>query len=151
MILKDLDTDNKTLIDDYIENNHDAKLQSRSRLETLNGETKIIQGYRLPTKLIFYNINNGRYKKEYFNLARKYGGDLDPRKPEEAKKIQNLLLTLGEKDGGMVLGHTPHYNITSQCRKKLWFADVGLSRAFNDKMYNKIQILEILNNEPRVI
>ena len=69
MILRNLDTDNKTLIDDYIENNPDAKLQSRSRLETLNGETKIIQGYRLPTKLIFYNINNGRFKKEYINLS----------------------------------------------------------------------------------
>ena len=97
--MNNLDTANKTLIDNYIENKPDAKLEGRSRLESLNGETKIIQGYRLPTKLIFYNINNGRYKKEYFNLARKYGGDLDTRKPEEAKKIQNLLLTLGEKDG----------------------------------------------------
>ena len=99
MILRDLDTGNKTLIDDYIENNPDRKLGGRSRLESLNGETKIIQGYRLPTKLIFYNINNGRFKKEYINLVRKYGGNLDSRKPEDAKKIQNLLLTLGEKDG----------------------------------------------------
>ena len=99
MILSDLDTDNKTLIDDYIENNPDRKLGGRSRLESLNGETKIIQGYRLPTKLIFYNINNGRFKQEYISLSRKYGGDLDSRKPEDAKKIQNLLLTLGEKDG----------------------------------------------------
>ena len=99
MILKELDTDNKKLIDDYVKNNPDAKLQGRSRLESLNGQTKIIQGYRLPTKLIFYNINNGRFKKEYINLARKYGGNLDSRKPEDAKKIQNLLLTLGEKDG----------------------------------------------------
>ena len=99
MILKELDTDNKKLIDDYVKNNPDAKLQGRSRLESLNGQTKIIQGYRLPTKLIFYNINNGRFKKEYINLVRKYGGNLDSRKPEDAKKIQNLLLTLGEKDG----------------------------------------------------
>ena len=62
MILKDLDTANKTLIDNYIENKPDAKLEGRSRLESLNGETKIIQGYCLPTKLIFYNINNGILK-----------------------------------------------------------------------------------------
>ena len=99
MILKELDTDNKKLIDDYVKNNPDAKLQGRSRLESLNGETKIIQGYCLPTKLIFYNINNGRFKQEFISLSRKYGGDLDSRKPEDAKKIQNLLLTLGEKDG----------------------------------------------------
>ena len=67
--MNNLDTANKTLIDNYIENKPDAKLEGRSRLESLNGETKIIQGYRLPTKLIFYNINNGRYKKEYFNLS----------------------------------------------------------------------------------
>ena len=98
--MNNLDTANKILIDNYIENKPDAKLEGRSRLESLNGETKIIQGYRLPTKLIFYNINNGRFKQEYISLSRKYGGDLDSRKPGDAKKIQNLLLTLGEKDGG---------------------------------------------------
>ena len=99
MILTELDTENQKLIDDYVKNNPDAKLQGRSRLESLNGQTKIIQGYCLPTKLIFYNINNGRFKQEFISLSRKYGGDLDSRKPEDAKKIQNLLLTLGEKDG----------------------------------------------------
>ena len=84
---------NIAIKDKYIENKPDAKLEGRSRLESLNGETKIIQGYCLPTKLIFYNINNGRFKQEYISLSRKYGGDLDTRKPEEAKIIQNLLLT----------------------------------------------------------
>ena len=58
---------------------------------------------------------------------------------------------LGEKNGGMVVGHTPQYNITGQCRDRLWFADIGLSGAFGNTMFNKIQILEIKNNVPRVI
>ena len=65
--------------------------------------------------------------------------------------LNNTLDLLGEKSGGMVLGHTPHYNITSQCRRKLWFADVGLSKAFGNDMYNKVQVLEIKNNIPKVI
>ena len=89
---------NKTMIDDYISQNPDSKL-NRTRIEFLNGETKTIEGYSLPTKLVFYNINNGRFKKEYINLVRKYGGDLDSQKPDDAKKIQNLLLTIGNSDG----------------------------------------------------
>ena len=35
-------------------------------------------------------------------------------------------------------------------RKKLWFADVGLSQAFGND-FNKIQVLEIKNGVPRGI
>ena len=41
----------------------------------------------------------------------------------------------------MVVGHTPQYNITSQCRQKLWFADIGLSQAFGTN-FNQIQVSE---------
>jgi len=92
--------DNKKLIDDFISKNPDSK-SPQTRIESLNGEQKIIQGYRLPTKLVFYNVNNGRFKKEYINLVRKYGGELDSQKPEDAKKIQNMLLSLGTPGGDM--------------------------------------------------
>ena len=65
--------------------------------------------------------------------------------------LNKTLDILGEKNGGMVVGHTPQYNITGQCRDRLWFADIGLSGAFGNTMFNKIQILEIKNNVPRVI
>ena len=65
--------------------------------------------------------------------------------------LNKTLDILGEANGGMVVGHTPQYNITSQCREKLWFADIGLSKAFGNKMFNKIQVLEILGNKPRVL
>ena len=52
----------------------------------------------------------------------------------------------------MIVGHTPHYNITNVCREKLYFADVGLSRAFTQHNFNKIQVLHIKKGlKPRVI
>ena len=64
--------------------------------------------------------------------------------------LTRTLNILKEKDGGMVVGHTPHKNITSVCNEKLWFADVGLSDGFGDT-FNNIQILSIINNIPQII
>lgn len=96
------------------------------------------------------NITQNEYdlifSKDSFFWNRFYAQNED-----KCEILNNTLDLLGEKSGGMVLGHTPHYNITSQCRRKLWFADVGLSKAFGNDMYNKIQVLEIKNNVPKVI
>lgn len=96
------------------------------------------------------NINQNEYdlifSKDSFFWNRFYANN-----ENKCQILNNTLDLLGEKDGGMVLGHTPHYNITSQCRKKLWFADIGLSKAFGNDMFNRIQVLEIINNVPRVL
>lgn len=89
-----MDSDNKILIDEYIENNPDSRLLN-SRKEIINGEIVRIPAYKLPTELVFYNIKNGRFKKEYSSLVIKNGGHLDPHDNIDRKKIQNLLLTLG--------------------------------------------------------
>ena len=89
--------DNKITIDSYISDNNDAKLNN-TRIEVLNGEPKQLQGYRLPRKLLFYNIKNGRFAKEYIKILRKQGGDLNPEDSDDAKKIQNLLLDLNPQD-----------------------------------------------------
>lgn len=52
------------------------------------------------------------------------------------------IINNGNSEGGMVVGHTPHNNITDVCRSKLYFADVGLSRSFGNE-YSNIQILHI--------
>jgi hypothetical protein len=88
--------DHKLLIDEYIQNNN-CKLED-SRKETINGEVIRIVAYKLPTELILYNIKNGRFKKEYRSLIKKNGGYLDPSNKIDRKKIQNLLLTLGNKN-----------------------------------------------------
>ena len=51
----------------------------------------------------------------------------------------------------MVVGHTPHQNIASDCNQRIWFADVGLSDGFGKDYFNNIQILHIENNKPKII
>ncbi len=52
--------------------------------------------------------------------------------------------------GGLILGHTPHSKITAECNKKLFFVDIGLSRAFPSSKYNKMEALLIeKNKKPR--
>ena len=66
--------------------------------------------------------------------------------------LNKTLDIVNKGSGGMIVGHTPHYNITNVCRQKLYFADVGLSRAFTQHNFKNIQILHIRNGEqPRVI
>lgn len=62
--------------------------------------------------------------------------------------LNETLQKIGSKNGGMVVGHTPHKNIKSNCNNRLWFADVGLSRAFGQI---NLQVLEIKDNIPRVL
>ena len=69
---------------------------------------------------------------------------------DKCSTLNKTLEILGEKNGGLIVGHTVHNNITSFCNKKLWFADVGLSPAFGESL-NNIEILEIVNNIPQVI
>ena len=71
---------------------------------------------------------------------------------ENRCEVLNRTLDLVKiKNGGMVLGHTPHNNITNYCRKQLYFADIGLSRAFGNE-FNKKQILHIkLGHKPVII
>ena len=67
--------------------------------------------------------------------------------------LNQTLDLLGNKSGGggMVVGHTPHQNIASDCNQRIWFADVGLSDGFGKDYFNNIQILHIENNKPKII
>ena len=84
MILTEINKDNKITIDNYISKN-DCKF-NQTRTEFLNGEPKILQGYRLPRKLLFYNIKNGRFALEYVKILREQGGALNPEDTKDAKK-----------------------------------------------------------------
>ncbi len=98
--------DNKTNIDNYIENNPHCKLELKSRTEIIDGESVVVPGYRLPLELIFYNIENGRFASQYTKLVRKNGGkDLDSTKKEDAKEIQKLLLELNPEDTNRTYVH----------------------------------------------
>ena len=66
--------------------------------------------------------------------------------------LNKTLDIINNGNGGMIVGHTPHYNITNVCRQKLYFADVGLSRAFTQHNFKNIQILHIRKGmQPKII
>ena len=64
--------------------------------------------------------------------------------------LQKTLDKLGNAKG-MVIGHTPHSNIQGNCDNKLWYADLGLSKAFGNKTFNNVQVLEIVNNTQTIL
>ena len=80
-------------IDEYIAQNPDAKLP-KTHSVIIKGENKDIQVYKIPLKLLFYNIKNGRFAAEYLELKEKLGRDLEPNKTEDKKIIQKMLLEL---------------------------------------------------------
>ena len=94
--MSDENENNKITIDSYIENSN-CKI-NQTRTEYLNGEPIVLQGYKLPRKLVYYNIKNGRFAKEYIKIIREEGGSLKPEIPEDAKKIQELLVSLKPND-----------------------------------------------------
>ena len=94
--MDNINSDNKIIIDNYIRD-HDCKI-NQTRTEFINGNAVILQGYELPRKLVFYNIKNGRFAKEYVKILRDEGGTLNPELEEDAKKITDLLLGLSASD-----------------------------------------------------
>ena len=85
--------DNKIRIDEYIGGNPDSKLETKFPI-SLKGVKKVLDVYRLPTEMLFYNIRNGRFAAEYKELVKNEGGDLRSENKNNANKIKNLLLDL---------------------------------------------------------
>ena len=64
------------------------------------------------------------------------------------------MLQMNRNHGGIVIGHTPQPNINSQCQRRVWRVDTGMSEAFGGRYETeRIEVLEILDNgrEVRVI
>mgnify|MGYP001187979494 CR=1 FL=1 len=89
--------DSKDRIDKYIKENPKSKQQEVVPL-ILQGQKKKIIVYRLPIKLLYYNIRNGRFAAEYASLVKKHGGELKAEDPNDAKKIKDLLLGLDKNE-----------------------------------------------------
>jgi hypothetical protein len=47
--------------------------------------------------LTYYNIRNGRFAAEYVDLVKNEGHELDPKNPNDSKKIQSLLMEIDPK------------------------------------------------------
>ena len=67
-----------------------------------------------------------------------------PKDPNYCRKVNKTLKLLNAR--GMVIGHSIHEKITSDCSNKLWKIDVALSRAFGNVSKNT-QCLEIISTK----
>lgn len=65
-----------------------------------HGELRQVIAYRLPIKLLVFNIRNGRFAAELIEEEKRLNRKLDPTKDEDVKVIQHLLLeqNKGETD-----------------------------------------------------
>lgn len=87
----DINTDNEKRIDAYIKDNSKCNLEFTEPV--LIQDMRVdVPVFRLPLSLIYYNIKNGRFAAEYKDLVDREQRPLDPSSPEDAEKIENLLL-----------------------------------------------------------
>lgn len=93
----DLNDNNKIHIDKYIQENPNSKLDTPFPIY-LKGERKILNVYKLPIDMLFYNIRNGRFAAEYKELEKIEGGSLRPENPNDAIKIKQKLLDLDKTE-----------------------------------------------------
>lgn len=88
--------ENKIALQKYIDDNVAARTGETVPI-MLHKKREVLVVYKIPLDLLIFNIKNGRFKSEYLEEKRKNGGrDLDPTNPDDAKKIQKLLLELND-------------------------------------------------------
>ena|SRR2546425_6445412 len=78
-------------IDAYIQQHPDAK-HDGPRPVFYHGKIHQLDVYRLPTKLLIFNVGNGRFAAELMAEEKRLGRRLDTTKPEDIKIISRLLL-----------------------------------------------------------
>ena len=83
-------------ISNYIKNNSSCKVVKPVTV-TLQGKQIDLQTYHIPLDFTYYNIKNGRFAAEYMDLIKKEKRKLDPKNPDDSKKIQLLLFDLDLK------------------------------------------------------
>lgn len=84
-------------IDAYVSNPQTFKDEPKLRVE-LAGQVHSLQVYRIPIKLLIYNIRNGRFAAELLEKERELNRRLDPTVHSDAKLIQKLLLNQNETE-----------------------------------------------------
>ena len=79
-------------IEQYLEENEDAKTEQTIALE-LNGEKKIFPALKIPIRLLFFNKENGRLTSLIAKYERE-NGKFDPISPSGEKILRGILLSL---------------------------------------------------------
>jgi hypothetical protein len=90
MIGMKINSQNAKKIDSYITDyKEQADLNDTEKVRIQDKVIKI-DVFRLPLDYLFYNIENGRFAKEYLNL-KKVTGELNPENSKDAKEIEKML------------------------------------------------------------
>lgn len=79
------------LISDYLREHKSAELDRKEPFE-IAGKRVNLAVIRLPLDKLYYNIKNGRFAAELHELEASEGRRLEPEKPKDALKIEELLL-----------------------------------------------------------
>jgi hypothetical protein len=90
-------TERELHIDVHIEKYPDAKLTNKEPV-FIHGKLQELEVFRLPTKLLVFNIGNGRFAAELIAQEKRLNRKLDTTKAEDAKVIQKLLLEQDETE-----------------------------------------------------
>lgn len=86
-----MNSENAKKIDTYIKGFGDTcKLNYPERVRIQDKMTEI-PVYRLPLNLLYYNVANGRFAKEYLNIKKQLGRELSSENPNDVKEIEKML------------------------------------------------------------
>jgi len=92
-----IDTARARQIGNYLEDPNNEAKDLKVRLE-LKGKIHTLPVYRVPIRLLIFNIRNGRFAAELMAKEEELKRKLDPTLAQDAKVIQNLLLTQNEDE-----------------------------------------------------
>jgi hypothetical protein len=89
-------TERELRIDTYIEQHPKAVLTDESVI--IHGKLEAVSAYRLPIKLLVFNIGNGRFRAELLATEKRLNRKLDATKENDIREIQKLLLEQDENE-----------------------------------------------------
>ena len=128
---------------------HGGLLPQHVTNRSISSINKLVRNVLKGTKSLDNLTNDEQellYGNDSFFWTRFYSNNAD-----KCEVLNKTLDIVSSKNGGMVVGHTPHNNITDVCRSKLYFADVGLSRSFGNNEFSNVQILHIKKGEKPIV
>jgi len=86
-----INSQNTKKIDSYIRDyKTQADLNDTEKVRIQSKVTKI-PIYRLPIDHLYYNVENGRFAKEYLNIKKKLKRELSSENPDDVKEIEKML------------------------------------------------------------
>jgi len=92
-----VDTESSRRLKQYIDDHADAKTGERLPL-MFRGERKLFDVFKIPTRLLTYNVKNGRLRVDVLRYQRREGKEIDPWSAEGRVFLKDQLLAQKGKD-----------------------------------------------------